>query len=159
MPEIGTSGSMSGDEKRSDATWPQRPRSSSTLPKRCGRQAIRSVATDSERRLRSARISWQSDKVFRRLLVARVHRINLAGCQRKPGKRMRRRRSVTPVQEFSRRSKPPGRYFMMMGRLPDLLHGLHRILKLLIWSAQLGAARRRPVPPHLPLVRQALSPP
>ncbi len=33
MPEIGTSGSMSEDEKRSDATWPQRPRSSSTLPK------------------------------------------------------------------------------------------------------------------------------
>ena len=32
MPEIGTSGSMSEDEKRSDATWPQRPRSSSTLP-------------------------------------------------------------------------------------------------------------------------------
>jgi hypothetical protein len=24
MPEIGTSGSMSEDEKRSDATWPQR---------------------------------------------------------------------------------------------------------------------------------------
>ena len=44
MPEIGTSGSMSEDEKRSDATWPQRPRSSSTLPLRhftetqhCGR--------------------------------------------------------------------------------------------------------------------------
>jgi len=34
MPEIGTSGSMSEDEKRSDATWPQRPRSSSTLPER-----------------------------------------------------------------------------------------------------------------------------
>jgi hypothetical protein len=34
MPEIGTSGSMSEDEKRSDATWPQRPRSSSTLPSR-----------------------------------------------------------------------------------------------------------------------------
>ena len=32
MPEIGASGSMSEDEKRSDATWPQRPRSSSTLP-------------------------------------------------------------------------------------------------------------------------------
>ena len=32
MPEIGTSGSMSEDEKRSDAAWPQRPRSSSTLP-------------------------------------------------------------------------------------------------------------------------------
>ena len=35
MPEIGTSGSMSEDEKRSDATWPQRPRSSSTLPNKC----------------------------------------------------------------------------------------------------------------------------
>ena len=35
MPEIGTSGSMSGDEKRSDATWPQRPRSSSTLLVEC----------------------------------------------------------------------------------------------------------------------------
>jgi len=34
MPEIGTSGSMSEDEKRRDATWPQRPRSSSTLPSR-----------------------------------------------------------------------------------------------------------------------------
>jgi hypothetical protein len=34
MPEIGTSGSMSEDEKRRDATWPQRPRSSSTLPPR-----------------------------------------------------------------------------------------------------------------------------
>ena len=37
MPEIGTSGSMSEDEKRSDATWPQRPRSSSTLPERRSR--------------------------------------------------------------------------------------------------------------------------
>jgi hypothetical protein len=42
MPEIGTSGSMSEDEKRSDATWPQRPRSSSTLPTRksCTAQPI-----------------------------------------------------------------------------------------------------------------------
>jgi transposase len=32
MPEIGTSSSMSGDGKRSDATWPQLPRPSSTLP-------------------------------------------------------------------------------------------------------------------------------
>ncbi len=31
MPEIGTSGSMSGDEKRSVAAWPKLPRSSSTL--------------------------------------------------------------------------------------------------------------------------------
>jgi len=32
MPEIGTSGSMSGDGKRSDAKWPKLPRPSSTLP-------------------------------------------------------------------------------------------------------------------------------
>jgi hypothetical protein len=33
MPEIGTSGSMSGDRKRSVAAWPKLPRPSSTLPK------------------------------------------------------------------------------------------------------------------------------
>jgi len=32
MPEIGTSGSMSGDRKRSDAARPKLPRLSSTLP-------------------------------------------------------------------------------------------------------------------------------
>ena len=32
MPEIGTSGSMSGDGKRSDAVRPKLPRLSSTLP-------------------------------------------------------------------------------------------------------------------------------
>ena len=32
MPEIGTSGSMSEDGKRSVATWPKLPRPSSTLP-------------------------------------------------------------------------------------------------------------------------------
>src|SRR5882762_553600 len=32
MPEIGTSGSMSGDGKRSVAEWPKLPRLSSTLP-------------------------------------------------------------------------------------------------------------------------------
>jgi hypothetical protein len=32
MPEIGTSGSMSGDGKRSAAAWPKLPRPSSTLP-------------------------------------------------------------------------------------------------------------------------------
>jgi hypothetical protein len=34
MPEIGMSGSMSGDGKRSVAAWPERPRPSSTLPSR-----------------------------------------------------------------------------------------------------------------------------
>jgi hypothetical protein len=34
MPEIGTSGSMSGDGKRSVAAWPKLPRPSSTLPNR-----------------------------------------------------------------------------------------------------------------------------
>jgi len=32
MPEIGTSGSMSGDGKRGVAKWPKLPRPSSTLP-------------------------------------------------------------------------------------------------------------------------------
>jgi hypothetical protein len=32
MPEIGTSGSKSGDEKRGVAKWPKLPRPSSTLP-------------------------------------------------------------------------------------------------------------------------------
>src|SRR5262249_22201734 len=37
MPEIGTSGSTSGDGKRRVAAWPKRPRPSSTLPqaRRC----------------------------------------------------------------------------------------------------------------------------
>ena len=34
MPEIGTSGSMSGDGKRGVAEWPKLPRPSSTLPER-----------------------------------------------------------------------------------------------------------------------------
>ena len=34
MPEIGTSGLMSGDGKRGVAEWPKLPRPSSTLPKR-----------------------------------------------------------------------------------------------------------------------------
>jgi hypothetical protein len=34
MPEIGTSGSMSGDGKRGVAEWPKLSRPSSTLPKR-----------------------------------------------------------------------------------------------------------------------------
>jgi hypothetical protein len=34
MQEIRTSGSMSGDGKRSVAAWPKLPRPSSTLPKR-----------------------------------------------------------------------------------------------------------------------------
>ena len=35
MPEIGTSGSMSGDGKRGVAEWPKLPRPSSTLPSLC----------------------------------------------------------------------------------------------------------------------------
>jgi hypothetical protein len=34
MPEIGSSGLMSGDGKRSVAEWPKLPRPSSTLPER-----------------------------------------------------------------------------------------------------------------------------
>ena len=37
MPEIGTSGSMSGGGKRSLAEWPKLPRPSSTLPTRTSR--------------------------------------------------------------------------------------------------------------------------
>jgi hypothetical protein len=38
MPQLGTSGSMSGDGKRSVAEWPKLPRPSSTLPKRTSRR-------------------------------------------------------------------------------------------------------------------------
>jgi hypothetical protein len=44
MPEIGTSGSMSGDGKRSVAEWPKLPRPSSTLPSRTFRNVRYSVA-------------------------------------------------------------------------------------------------------------------
>ena len=40
MPEIGTSGSMSEDGKRSVAKWPKLPRLSSTLPKRTYRDDL-----------------------------------------------------------------------------------------------------------------------
>ena len=43
MPEIGTSGSMSGDRKRSDAARPKLPRLSSTLPNPPCRQPLRLV--------------------------------------------------------------------------------------------------------------------
>ncbi len=36
MPEIGTSGSMSGEGKRGDAEWPKPPRPSSTLLRDAG---------------------------------------------------------------------------------------------------------------------------
>jgi len=42
MPEIGTSGSMSGDGKRSVAEWLKLPRPSSTLPFETSRD-VRSV--------------------------------------------------------------------------------------------------------------------
>ena len=40
MPEIGTSGSMSGDGKRGVAERPKLPRPSSTLPKRTSREWV-----------------------------------------------------------------------------------------------------------------------
>src|SRR5438034_9513657 len=40
MPEIGTSGLMSGERKRSVAAWPKLPRLSSTLLRSCGLQFI-----------------------------------------------------------------------------------------------------------------------
>ena len=48
MPEIGTSGSMSGDGKRSVAAWPKLPRPSSTLPDRhpLRRTNFRSLSED-----------------------------------------------------------------------------------------------------------------
>ena len=50
MPEIGTSGLISGEEKRSVAAWPKQPRSSSTLlPRRIfARQASSRVETVGE---------------------------------------------------------------------------------------------------------------
>jgi hypothetical protein len=44
MPEIGTSGSMSGDGKRSVAEWPKLPRPSSTLPFETCRQTLKMSA-------------------------------------------------------------------------------------------------------------------
>ena len=41
MPEIGTSGLMSGERKRSVAAWPKLPRLSSTLPANPGYVQIR----------------------------------------------------------------------------------------------------------------------
>jgi len=40
MQEIRTSGSMSGDGKRSAAAWPKLPRPSSTLPKLLNARAL-----------------------------------------------------------------------------------------------------------------------
>jgi hypothetical protein len=51
MPEIGTSGSMSGDGKRGVAEWPELPRPSSTLPSRQFVRGINSVATRMRREL------------------------------------------------------------------------------------------------------------
>src|SRR5437867_8776356 len=41
MPEIGTSGLMSGERKRSVAAWPKLPRLSSTLLRSSGLRALR----------------------------------------------------------------------------------------------------------------------
>jgi hypothetical protein len=54
MPEIGTSGSTSGDGKRRVAAWPKRPRPSSTLPKRTYRDVCHSYAFGGKADLASA---------------------------------------------------------------------------------------------------------
>jgi hypothetical protein len=57
MPEIGTSGSISGDGKRSVAEWPKLPRPSSTLPKRSLRCSRRmSVVGGEAENMCSARV-------------------------------------------------------------------------------------------------------
>jgi len=48
MPEIGTSGSMSEDGKRSVAKWPKLPRLSSTLPNLTSRDVCYSPAYEAE---------------------------------------------------------------------------------------------------------------
>ena len=56
MPEIGTSGSMSGDGKRGVAEWPKLPRPSSTLPSRQLRHSSISVAFGAKRKLTEPRL-------------------------------------------------------------------------------------------------------
>jgi hypothetical protein len=46
MPEIGTSGSMSGDGKRGVAEWPKLPRPSSTLPSVWTGRALQAESDD-----------------------------------------------------------------------------------------------------------------
>ena len=49
MPEIGTSGSMSGDGKRGVAEWPKLPRPSSTLPYVWTGRALQAESDDLEK--------------------------------------------------------------------------------------------------------------
>ena len=49
MPEIGTSGSMSGDGKRGVAEWPKLPRPSSTLPSVWTGRALQAESDDLEK--------------------------------------------------------------------------------------------------------------
>jgi hypothetical protein len=61
MPEIGTSGSMSGDGKRSVAAWPKRPRPSSTLPYRTCRVKLAMSALRAEADMPRPPAPYQSD--------------------------------------------------------------------------------------------------
>src|SRR5262245_33492710 len=61
MREIRTSGSMSGDGKRSVAAWPKLPRPSSTLPQRHFAAAQRFGAFGCEADMRTVDRSNQSD--------------------------------------------------------------------------------------------------
>jgi hypothetical protein len=56
MQEIRTSGSMSGDGKRSVAAWPKLPRPSSTLPSRHSWRYSSSVAFGAKRTFSEQRL-------------------------------------------------------------------------------------------------------
>src|SRR5512144_979640 len=62
MPEIGTSGLMSGEGKRGDAARPKQPRLSSTLPQ---------IAAWRDLRQDFARGAWRVDRL-RRLMTRRL---------------------------------------------------------------------------------------
>ena len=73
MQEIRTSGSMSGDGKRSVAAWPKLPRPSSTLPKRrkLRRRVYVSFWGTAEVHGRTASAAFHANDPLRKLSVHR----------------------------------------------------------------------------------------
>jgi hypothetical protein len=61
MPEIGTSGLMSGERKRSVAAWPKLPRLSSTLLAHPGYllSAFSWCSADDEKMVRGSSVLWE----------------------------------------------------------------------------------------------------
>jgi hypothetical protein len=82
MPEIGTSGSMSGDGKRSAAAWPKLPRPSSTLPSETSADERYTAAfggnPDIGRASPQGRAGARPDHPITRPCVMRSSRSNLA---------------------------------------------------------------------------------